>query len=755
MSGNPFYRLAPFIQEYIYNHQWTELRAVQVEACQVVFESDAHLLLAAGTASGKTEAAFLPVITLLHENPPSSIGALYIGPLKALINDQFVRLRDLLAEAHLPAWHWHGDVSQSHKNKMLKNPRGILQITPESLESMLINRSTDSLRLFADLRFIVIDEVHAFMGTDRGGQILCQLERLTRMIGHQPRRIGLSATLGDYAKAEKWLSSGTERAVITPIVQGGQQKIRLAVEHFYQDDEVEEEKEAANLYGPEGQREHRPEQQSDKVSKQGIPPFDQYIFEQSKNKKCLIFTNNREQAEYTVATLRQLAESKRMPDVYHVHHGSISAPLREAAEKAMKESPEPCVTAATITLELGIDLGYLERIIQLETPFSVSSFVQRLGRSGRRGTPSEMWFVCKEDQGANDLLPNRIPWSLLQAIAIIQLYLEERWIEPVSSKDYPFSLLYHQTMSTLAAMGELIPSALAQRVLTLSPFKNISSEDFRQLLLYLIEIDHIEQTEERGLLVGLTGEQVVRNFRFYSVFPDNEEFAVRDESKEVGSILSPPPQGERFALAGRTWEVTEIDLKRKTVYAKQVKGKVRTAWNGGGGSIHSKILQRMKRVLEEDITYAYLQPGAVKRLSEVRDLARETGVLKTNILPLGGNSYCLFPWLGTVACRTLERCLRYGGAEMFEIRNVGGLSPYFITFSTKSGSEIDLNSLLKRVIAGASDTEQLMQEDEAPQLEKYDEFIPPPLLRKAFRHDYLDLQEVKFALDFEKTGQIV
>lgn len=603
MSGNPFYRLAPFIQEYIYNHQWTELRAVQVEACRVIFESDAHLLLAAGTASGKTEAAFLPVITLLHENPSSTIGALYIGPLKALINDQFIRLSDLLEEAHLPVWHWHGDVSQSHKNKMMKDPQGILQITPESLESMLINRSTDILRLFSDLRFIVIDEVHAFMGTDRGSQTLCQLERLARMIGNQPRRIGLSATLGDYAIAEKWLSAGTERKVITPKVQSGQQKLRLAVEHFYLDDEAQKADESADA-DEKVEQQNLAETQEKKIS-----PYDQYIFDQSKNKKCLIFTNNREQTEYTVATLRQLAEGRRMPDVYHVHHGSISAPLREAAEKAMKESSEPCVTAATITLELGIDLGYLERIIQLETPFSVSSFVQRLGRSGRRGTPSEMWLVCKEDKAANDLLPNRIPWSLLQAIAIIQLYLEERWIEPVSPKHYPFSLLYHQTMSTLTAMGELIPVALAQRILTLSPFKDISSEDFRQLLIYLIEIDHIQQTEERGLLVGLAGEQVVRNFRFYSVFPDNEEFAVRDESKEIGSILSPPPKGERFALAGRTWEVMEIDLKRRTVYARPIKGKVRTTWNGGGGAIHSKILQRMKLALEEDIIYSYLQPG--------------------------------------------------------------------------------------------------------------------------------------------------
>src|SRR5437868_4280077 len=166
-----FNRLAPFIQEYIYDHNWTELRPAQIAACKVIFDTDAHLLVAAATAAGKTEAAFLPVVTQLHEKPSATIGALYIGPIKALINDQFERLNDLLKAADIPVWHWHGDVAQSHKNKLLKNPHGILQITPESLESLLVNKNNDLLRLFGDLRFVIIDEIHAFMGSERGCQI--------------------------------------------------------------------------------------------------------------------------------------------------------------------------------------------------------------------------------------------------------------------------------------------------------------------------------------------------------------------------------------------------------------------------------------------------------------------------------------------------------------------------------------------------------------------------------------------------------
>jgi ATP-dependent Lhr-like helicase len=232
MSGM-FGRLSPFIQDYIYTHRWDELREIQVEACKVIFDSDNHLLLASGTASGKTEAAFLPVLTDITNNPSSSIAVLYIAPIKALINDQFVRLNDLLKEADIPVWHWHGDVSPTHKKRMLNNPTGILQITPESLENMLLNKGNELIRLFHDLRYVIIDEVHSFMSSDRGMQILCQLERLHWHTKVQPRRIGLSATLGDYSLAEKWLASGTDRRVSTPTVNMGSKNIRLAVEHFY------------------------------------------------------------------------------------------------------------------------------------------------------------------------------------------------------------------------------------------------------------------------------------------------------------------------------------------------------------------------------------------------------------------------------------------------------------------------------------------------------------------------------------------
>ncbi len=715
--SDAYNRLAPFIQEYIYNHNWTELRPVQAAACEVIFDTDAHLLVAAGTASGKTEAAFLPVLTQLYEKPSKTVGAIYIGPIKALINDQFERLNDLLREADIPVSHWHGDVSQTSKKRLLKNPSGILQITPESLESLLINKHDDLMRLFGDVRFVVIDEIHAFMGTERGCQILCQLERLAHLTKNQHRRIGLSATLGDYALAEDWLSSGTNKSVITPKIEAAKRQIKLALEHFYV-----------------------PEQ----TDNSEITDCDKYIFNLSQSRKCLIFANNKSQTESIIASLRQIAASERQPDIYHVHHGSISASLRQAAENAMREPHQPAVTAATLTLEVGVDIGYLQRVIQLESPSSVASFLQRLGRTGRRGEPADMRFVCPEKKLSLEApLPKHIPWQLLQSIATIQLYLEDKWIEPIEPIKYPLSLLYHQTMSILAAVKEISPSALANQVFGLSSFQYISQEDYKLLLRYLVSIDHIKKTEVGKLILGLAGEKIVKRFQFYAVFPETLEFKVKQDTTDIGTIVIMPKIGSQFGLAGKTWEALEVDFAKKTIFVKQVEGKAGIFWRGGSGTIHSKILQRMRRILLEDTEYTYLQTNAKKRLQEARQLAREFELDKRNIVKLEKGKCCILPWMGTVAYNTLHRLLNNFCRESLEIKSLGGVNPYFMTLKLGKGKfeqlEAEILSLCEQRIVN----EHLVADAEAPEIQKYDKFIPHPLLRQAFASDYLNIEEVR------------
>ena len=228
-----FNRFPPFVQEFIYKNGWESLRDVQVAAARVLFETDHHLLLTGGTASGKTEAAFFPILTSLTEQPTTGVAVLYIAPLKSLINDQFGRMEELLRESGIPVTHWHGDVSASHKKRLLEDPSGILQITPESLESLLINRSNDIPRLFSGLRFVVIDEVHTLTGVDRGYQIQCQLSRIARLLGKQPRRVGLSATIGDASLAAAWLSGDSGIPCDVPPLTEKGLRWRLGLEHFF------------------------------------------------------------------------------------------------------------------------------------------------------------------------------------------------------------------------------------------------------------------------------------------------------------------------------------------------------------------------------------------------------------------------------------------------------------------------------------------------------------------------------------------
>lgn len=292
-----------------------------------------------------------------------------------------------------------------------------------------------------------------------------------------------------------------------------------------------------------------------------------YIFERTKGKKCLVFVNSREECEAVTTTLRSYCEANHEPDRFLIHHGNLSAAYRETAEAAMKDEDIFMTTCTTATLELGIDIGRLERAFQIDAPFTVSSFLQRMGRTGRRELPPEMWFVIREElPEPRSMLPETVPWKLIQGIALIQVYLEERWVEPPKLDRLPYSLLYHQTMSTLASCGELTPKQLASRVLTLKYFHRISQEDFRILLRHLISTEHIQQTEEGGLIVGLAGERMVNSFKFYAVFQENEEYTVRWGSQELGTIVMPPPVGEKIAIAGHVWIVEEVDHKRRLIY---------------------------------------------------------------------------------------------------------------------------------------------------------------------------------------------
>lgn len=743
-ENNIFYRLAPFIQDYIYRNKWEELRGIQIAAAEVIFDTDHNLLLSSGTASGKTEAAFLPVLTQLWENPSASVGVLYLSPLKALINDQFIRLEELLEEADIPVTKWHGDASQAAKKRLVKNPRGVMQTTPESLESLMIRNSSSAYRLFSDLRFVIIDEVHYFMDNDRGLQLLSLLERLSRLIGFHPRRIGLSATLGDCSNAEKWLSMSTERQCVTPRAEEKGRLLRLSVRFF--------------------------------PIKQKIPNSDSrvllqnyynYLYESTRGKRCILFSNSKGEVEENIAHLKQISEKAHGNDCYLVHHANISPALREFAEQRMKSGELPVCTGATVTLELGIDLGHLERIVQTGCPLTVSGLVQRLGRTGRRGGAAEMRFAFRWDMS---LPPNvfykEINWDFVMCTAMILLYTRERWIEPMNLPKLPYSLLYHQTMSVMAASGSVQPRELARQVLTLGVFRNISKEDYLLLLRHLLENGHLERDEDGALLIGEKGEATVNNYEFLAVFTVPQEYSVRCNAEEIGTVQTPFPPRAQFALAGQAWEVTELDKTERRIYVKHINGISANSWEDTGNEyVHTKVMKKMLEVLQSDEQYGFLDETARKRLNDIRTMCRgaagglaayqpadmgdtakiASGTLAVSggeriILPLTETSYAVFPFTGTRGSMALMYALRQRGfkAEIWLSRYI----PVCIEVATDLGIEV-LRTALNDIKQNGADKYGFPIPDNCEICGKYNDYIPRELLKKQYIEDYLDTEDMK------------
>ena len=726
MSNDLFYRLAPFIQDFIYYNKWTALRGIQVAACEAIFDTDSNLLLSSGTASGKTEAAFLPVLTELYDNPSASVGVLYISPLKALINDQFKRLDQLLLESHIPVTKWHGDASQSEKNALIKKPAGILQITPESLESLLLNRQASCYKLFSDLRYVIIDEVHHFMRDVRGIQVLCILERMQRLTRNVPRRIGLSATLGDIRLAQNWLNTGTQRECLAPVTEEDKKKIRLFVERFVSTSSGDD------LYEAASHREHN-----------------EYLFKMTLDKKTIIFTNSREEAEFLISNLREIALENKAPDVYRVHHGNISAILREQTEDEMKVSADKIVTSATVTLELGIDIGSLDQVVQVGAPGNVSSFAQRLGRCGRRGQVSQLLFTFVEDIEitANDTL-GPINWNFIRLIAIIELYTRERWIEPLLPHDHPYSLLYHQTMGYLKSNGEVSPAKLAQEMLSMSSFKAITQADFKVLLDHLIDVDHIQKTERNGLIIGRVGEKIVNHFHFYTVFIVPEYYLVKDENRSIGTVDKIYPVGIRFSLAGMTWETVDVNTKAKVIFVKHVPGISEVDWDVDfRGELHTTLVRKIQNILIGEKDYPYLSESCKERLGEIRYLAKNSSILTQLVTPLSNRHFAIFPWIGTRQLFTLHYTLLD--------RGIKSKIPWDTCVYLEvifDGTQQELEAMIHDILSKDLNLHQLSFPDTKEVQEryskfmKYSEFVPPSLLRKQFICDFLDFEGLKATL---------
>ena len=704
-----FSSLPWFLREYVHSRRWGSFRAIQEATFDYFRRGDDHILISAGTSSGKTEAAMFPVITSLYNNPSDTVGALYIGPLKALIDDQFDRMDGILRESGIPVTGWHGDVDRNRKARFLDAPSGILQITPESLQN-IVSSDPDIIRdLFSGLRFVIIDEVHTFVDSDRGAQLQCCLHRMEVVAGCDPRRIGLSATLSDTALAANWLSSDTGRR--TSVIRDPSASDRSVCVRY------------RGFPVPD-------EDGDDTERKRAITGFYRNLLEEVRGGKCIVFVNSRYDAEVIGRSLRKVAErTMGNGDWIHVHHGSVSHEFRRRAEEDLKDPSKQVTVVSTVTLELGIDIGELDRIVQVDAPFTCTGMVQRMGRSGRRGGGQRMVVFCREDSSEPWSSVDGVSMDLVKAIAMTELIMNEGWTEPPVDRRYPFGLLYHQTMEFLKESTGARFGTLSSEVLSMKPFSEIDKDAYKKLLRHMVSSGQLVRMEDGTLLIGPKGEKVAFGHDFCSVFKVKKEIDVISPDGRVGSIQGVPDEGELIQLAGRIWQVIEVRSEDATVLVEETDGSAETPWKSGTPDVHPRVMSKIRDVLRSDTEYPYLDPAASNRLALCRTFARNNGMLSTFSEIEGGIR--LFPWVGTIQFDTLVRALRMVNG----VDRVYGFRPYYIDVLTRLPWD-DVLERVNTILSHGPST--LVSPDDIVRIGKYDQHVPKDLLELMFADERLD-----------------
>ncbi|MFC3885450.1 DEAD/DEAH box helicase [Bacillus songklensis] len=576
-----FQLLSNFLQKKIWDMKWESFTPVQDKAIPAIIETENDMILSAGTASGKTEAAFLPILTKVEKGASQSLKVLYVSPLKALINNQFERIEKLCEYMDISIHRWHGDVSQSKKQKFIKNPSGILQITPESIESLFINRPGVLKAIFKELEFIVIDEIHSFVDKERGVQLRSLLSRIEDITNKRPRIVGLSATIDNFEFVKEWVNYLSPENVQIIEDEGSDKELLYHLMYF----------------------------QADHDNKKPVELFVD-MRELTREQKSIIFCNSRGAVEETTVFLNRLAERDHAGETYYAHHSSIDKREREYVEKTMFETKSPKSVVATSSLELGIDIGDVDLVIQLDSTFTVSSLKQRLGRSGRKRNSNQILQLYSTNSD-----------SLLQSIAVMELALD-KWIEPAKGYPLPYDILFHQIISICAEKNGLTKQELIRIISKNHIFHSLDRNKVGELICYMIEQDILEKLSGRGeLIVGLEGERLLRSKEFYSVFMTNEEYEVIEGVRKIGTIDKTPFvfEGDNIILSGRLWTIYSLDSNRNKIYVQKAVNGKSPKYIGEGGDIHEKIGEKMIEILCTDEDFEYIDPKAKHALSDIRN----------------------------------------------------------------------------------------------------------------------------------------
>lgn len=571
---NPFSLLSEPIKKYIRYQGWEEFRPIQSAAIQHIILKDNHYILSSKTASGKTEAAFLPILSITDFDQ-EGVQVLYISPLIALINDQFARIEELSENLEIPITKWHGEAKVSAKNQLQKHPSGIVLITPESLEAMLCNKIFNAKKLFSNLKFVIIDEIHSFIATDRGYQLQSIIHRLQELNKTPFRIIGLSATLGDYQEAKNFTTNPENCLVLR---DSSSKEINAYFKFF--------EKKTSSL------------------------PLDllEDIYLETKFNKTLIFPNSRGIAEEIAVSLLRISKKNSGHTNYFSHHSSVDKEIREHIEYfAKNNSRENFVISCTSTLELGIDIGTVDQIIQVDATHSIASLIQRIGRSGR-----------KDNQASNLILYSTDAWSLLQSTACWLLYLES-FIEAMHANPKPYDILLHQILSIIKSSSGIKISQLIAKMQANFVFSKIERLEIEEIIVHLIENDILE-TINHELILAIEGEKLVNSRDFYSVFKSDFTYRVLYEGKQIGNIQDSYQVkiDENILLAAKIWKIVDIDEKHLQIKVIVANDGKKPIYHSSATIVDPAIREKMFDILLSDNEYDFLNAESSENLNYLR-----------------------------------------------------------------------------------------------------------------------------------------
>lgn len=721
-----FGHLHPGIQRWVWQKGWTGLRDAQERAIAPIIGGNLDVIIAAATAAGKTEAAFLPILTNIANSGEESGLAIYISPLKALINDQWGRLDELCEQLEIPVVPWHGDIAQNRKQRFLKNPRGVLLITPESLEAIFVRRGSQSPRLFAEVRYIVIDELHAFIGSDRGKQMQSLLHRIERASARRVARIGLSATLGDMNLAAEFLRPGGSQTVEMIVSRSGGQELQIQVRGYLR----------AAFLGRASSESLEEQEKRELAPSSGVAD---HLYRTLRGANNLVFPNSRQKVEFYADALRQRCEADGVPVEFWPHHGSLSRSIREETEDALKRGDRPATAVCTTTLELGIDIGSVKSIAQIGPAPSVASMRQRLGRSGRRaGEPAVLRSYAIEDEITKGSgFSDRLREGLVQSIAMIRL-LVRGWFEPPNSHGLHLSTLVQQVLSVVAERGGANARELFRELVVNGAFVGFSVPDFADLLRGLESKDLIEQDPTGLLLLGEVGERMAGRYDFYTAFVSDEEWQIVCQGQIMGTlpISSVILVGMRIVFAGRRWNVVSVDGEGLVVSVVADPGGVPPKFDGGRASTHDAIRMEMRAVLEGQEEIQFLDTMAKRLLAEART---QYNLLKLNDRQLvrEGTDWYAFTWCGDSTNDALALLLR--GLGIGQADNEG------LILIIKSEEERLFDALSDIAALREKDYLDLLKDASNMKRGKWDWALSHELLRKSFVSSHLSWEGARRA----------